>query len=73
MHERISSDLISTKGGTRLVDLGQGTKPLVRHHYPHMLAEDTGVWTKFPKTDSFRPQEVWYDVRVGKKLNSLIS
>jgi len=34
-------------------------------HYPHMLTEDTLVWTKFLKTDSHRLKEVWYDVRVG--------
>lgn len=34
-----------------------------------MLAEDTGVWTKFLKTDAFRVKELWYDVRVGMAVS----
>jgi len=48
-----------------LVDLGPGRKPITMPHYPHFLAEDTDVWTKFLQTDSHRLKEVWYDVRVG--------
>lgn len=48
-----------------MVDLGPGQKPVVMPHYPHMLAEDTAVWTKFLQTDSDRLKEVWYDVHVG--------
>jgi len=51
-----------------LVDLGPGTKPIVRPHYPHMLAEDNAVWTKFLQTDAYRLKEVWYDVRVGQPV-----
>ncbi len=33
-----------------------------------MLAEDTGVWTKFLKTDSGLIKELWYDVKVGQPV-----
>lgn len=33
-----------------------------------MLAEDTGVWTKFLKAEFVQIREVWYDVRVGKPV-----
>lgn len=48
-----------------MVDLGLGRKAIVAPHYPHFLAEDTQVWTKFLRTDAHRIKEVWYDVRVG--------
>lgn len=51
-----------------MADLGPGTKPILRPHYPHFLFEDTGVWTKFLKTDAHRLKEVWYDVRVGQPV-----
>lgn len=34
-------------------------------HYPHMMAEDRAVWTKFLTTDRNRLKRVWYDVKVG--------
>jgi len=34
-------------------------------HYPHMLLEDTAVWTKFLKQQNYGIKRVWYDVRVG--------
>lgn len=46
-------------------DLGPGQRPLIRPHYPHMLAEDNSIWTKFLRADSGRITELWYDVRVG--------
>lgn len=49
-------------------ELGPGQKALIRPHYPHMLYEDTQIWTKFLKTDAERIQELWYDVRVGKPV-----
>ncbi len=33
--------------------------------YPHMMREDTEVWTRFLESGDFELQEVWYDVRVG--------
>lgn len=51
-----------------MVELGPGQKPLVQVHYPHMLAEDIRVWTKFLKTDAHRIKEVWYDLRVGHSV-----
>lgn len=51
-----------------MVDLGPGQKPVVMLHYPHMLAEDTEVWTSFLQTDAHRIKKVWYDVRVGEAV-----
>ncbi|MBA7486836.1 hypothetical protein ES707_22397 [subsurface metagenome] len=51
-----------------MVELGPGQKPLVQIHYPHMLAEDIRVWTKFLRTDAHRFREVWYDLRVGQPV-----
>lgn len=51
-----------------MVDLGSGQKPIIMPHYPHMLAEDTHVWTKFLKLKSGTIKEVWYDVRVGQSV-----
>lgn len=49
-------------------ELGPGQEALVRPHYPHFLAEDDSVWTRFLKTDADRITRVWYDVRVGKPM-----
>jgi len=51
-----------------LEKLPAGREPLLRPHYPHMLAEDNAVWSTFLKQNFERLQEVWYDVRVGKPV-----
>lgn len=51
-------------------DLGQGREPLLRPHYPHMLAEDNAVWSKFLEQNFERLTEVWYDVRVGQPVKT---
>lgn len=33
--------------------------------YPHMLAEDTEVWTEYLKAPIAPIKEVWYDLHVG--------
>lgn len=48
-----------------MVELGPGQKPIVMPHYPHMMAEDTEVWTKFLESKVIEIARVWYDVRVG--------
>lgn len=45
--------------------LGLSMKPMVRNRYPHFLAEDVVVWSKFLKTEAHRISECWYDLRVG--------
>lgn len=45
--------------------LGPAQKPIVMPHYPHMMAEDTAVWTTFLKRGIVKISRVWYDVRVG--------
>lgn len=48
-----------------MTELGPGQKPIVMPHYPHMLAEDTSVWTKFLEQNPNLLLRVWYDLRVG--------
>lgn len=50
--------------------LGPGREPLLRPHYPHMLAEDNAVWSAFLEQNFERLTEVWYDVRVGKPVET---
>lgn len=45
-----------------------GQKPIVRVSYPHMMPEDTRVWTKFLEEQKFDIKEVWYDVHVGSDV-----
>ncbi|GAJ14980.1 unnamed protein product, partial [marine sediment metagenome] len=45
--------------------LGHGRLPIVMPAYPHMLSEDTAVWTEFLESGDFALQEVWYDLHVG--------
>ncbi len=45
--------------------LGPGRQPIVMPAYPHMLGEDTAVWTRFLESGDFALQEVWYDLHVG--------
>lgn len=51
-----------------MVGLGPGMKPIVMPHYPHMMVEDTAVWTKFLDSKVVPIKEVWYDVRVGQSV-----
>lgn len=51
-----------------MIELGPGQKPIVMPHYPHMLQEDTSVWTKFLKSKVIEISECWYDVRVGSSV-----
>lgn len=48
--------------------LGVGQKPIVMPSYPHMLAEDTGVWSAYLADPIVPIKEVWYDVHVGKAV-----
>ncbi|GAH71751.1 unnamed protein product, partial [marine sediment metagenome] len=45
--------------------LGVSQKPVVMPAYPHMLAEDTAVWTKYLQSPLVPIKELWYDVHVG--------
>lgn len=51
-----------------MVSLGPGQKPIVMVHYPHMMTEDTMVWTKFLQSRTITIDKVWYDVRVGSPV-----
>lgn len=48
--------------------LGIGQKPMVMSHYPHMLAEDVSVWTKFLTKMQPVIKALWYDVHVGEPV-----
>ncbi len=39
--------------------------------YPHMLAEDTAVWSKYLADPVHPIKEVWYDVHVGLPVEGL--
>ncbi|MBA7665264.1 hypothetical protein ES703_73334 [subsurface metagenome] len=45
--------------------LGLGQKPIVMSSYPHLLAEDTEVWSAYLADPVAPIKEVWYDVHVG--------
>lgn len=45
--------------------LGPGQRPLIMPHYPHLLAEDTEVWTKYLSLPIVQLKKVWYDLHVG--------
>lgn len=49
-------------------DLGVSQKPIVMPSYPHMLAEDTAVWSRYLSSPIVPIKEVWYDVHVGKPV-----
>ena len=51
-----------------MVELGPSMKPMVMPHYPHMLAEDVFVWSKFLEAHAKDITEVWYDVKVGTPM-----
>jgi len=48
-----------------LLALGVSQKPVVMPAYPHMLAEDTAVWSKYLQSPLVPIKELWYDVHVG--------
>ncbi|MBA7554600.1 hypothetical protein ES705_47226 [subsurface metagenome] len=45
-----------------------GQKPIVMPSYPHMLTEDTDVWTAYLKAPLVPITEVWYDLHVGEPV-----
>lgn len=44
---------------------GTGEITVVRNRYPHMMKEDSVVWSRFLEGRAAWLQEVWYDVHVG--------
>ena len=51
-----------------MVQLGPGVRPVLVNKYPHMMPEDTIIWRRFIENGSYLPDQVWYDVRVGKAV-----
>lgn len=48
--------------------LGTGQQPVIMPHYPHMMQEDTDVWTKFLQSGFTKIKKVWYDVKIGNPV-----
>jgi len=51
-----------------LRNLGAGQKAIIMPNYPHMLAEDRDIWSKFLQTNEYQIDRVWYDVHCGLGL-----
>lgn len=58
-------DRDGTPEGSEVANLGVGQRPVVMVTYPHMLAADAEIWSRFLKRFGHRLKEVWYDVHVG--------
>ena len=52
--------------------LGLGQKPVVMPRYPHMLSEDTDVWTRYLAAPVAPIKELWYDVLVGRPFERAV-
>lgn len=52
-----------------MVDLGRGQKPIVMPHYPHLLMEDTEIWSAYLAEPVAPIKKVWYDVHVGQGMS----
>ena len=48
-----------------MADLGPGQRPIIMPSYPHLLADDTDVWTKYLASPITEIKRVWYDLHVG--------
>ncbi len=48
-----------------MADLGPGQRPITMPSYPHLLADDTDVWTKYLDSPITEIKRVWYDLHVG--------
>lgn len=55
-----------------MAELGPGQIPMVMPSYPHMLAEDIEVWTRFLQDPVKKIERVWYDVHVGQEVTPVI-
>jgi len=49
-------------------ELGEAMNANVMANYPHMMAEDRDIWTKFLELGEFEIGKVWYDVHCGLGL-----
>lgn len=51
-----------------MISIGVSQKPVVMPSYPHMMAEDAAVWSRYLASPLAKITEVWYDVHVGKPV-----
>lgn len=49
-------------------ELPIGKKPEVMRKYPHMMPQDSRIWTKYLLSNHLRSNEVWYDLHVGNAV-----
>lgn len=54
-----------------MAQLGNSQLPIVMPSYPHFLAADTDVWTRYLQDPLAPISEVWYDVHVGQAMRVL--
>ena len=54
-----------------MAELGTSQRPVVMPTYPHFLAADTDVWTRYLADPIVPIKEVWYDVHVGGAVQLL--
>ncbi len=52
-----------------MAELGTSQRPVVMPTYPHFLAADTDVWTRYLRDPIVPIKEVWYDVHVGRAMD----
>lgn len=51
-----------------MAKLGPGQQPVVMPTYPHMMAQDVDVWSRYLESWITPIKRVWYDVHVGKAV-----
>lgn len=51
-----------------MAEIGPGAIPMVSTSYPHMMAADNEVWTRFLESGMIEIERVWYDVHVGNEV-----
>lgn len=54
-----------------MAELGTSQQPIIMPTYPHFLAGDTEVWTKYLRNPVVPIKELWYDVHVGRAVDLL--
>ncbi len=51
-----------------MAELGISQKPIIMPSYPHFLAADIDVWSRYLSDPIVPIKEVWYDVHVGQSI-----
>lgn len=51
-----------------MATLENGVRPEVLRKYPHMMPQDSRIWTRYLLSNHMRSNEVWYDLHVGNAV-----